>query len=470
MSTFSGLSTALSSLIAQRQALEVAGQNVANANTVGYTRQRADLATVSANLVPALWSSPLTAGNGVQVTSITRMGDVFLDARLRAETGGASFAAAKAEAYSRLESTVAEPGELGVANALQEFWAGWQDVGNDPGSKASRSVLLEDATALAKRINAGHAAVTTQWSQTRTELDSAINDVNTGAGIVAGLNKSIRGVIASGGSPNELIDQRNVVVMKLSALVGASATQRDDGTIDVSVDGNPLVRGENSFAITVNPTSYTMGQPVTLSWAGTPYPLNPASGSIAGMVAALAPTQVTGNGGILAEAAASYDVLATTLITQVNAQHALAVTAGGAAGGAFFTSVGPSSAATLSVAITDGADIAVGKPGGGVLDGSMADPMSELGKTTTGPDSHWSDFVVGLGVTSRSATQRATITESTRSTAEGLQMSNASVDIDEESTNMLASQRAYEGAARVLTAIDSMLDTLINRTGLVGRS
>ena len=70
---------------------------------------------------------------------------------------------------------------------------------------------------------------------------------------------------------------------------------------------------------------------------------------------------------------------------------------------------------------------------------------------------------------SRSATQSAAITEATRSNAEGLQMSNASVDVDEEAVNMLTYQRAYEGAARVLTAIDAMLDTLINRTGLVGR-
>jgi flagellar hook-associated protein 1 FlgK len=470
---FSGLSTALSSLIAQRQALEVAGQNIANANTVGYTRQRATLASVEALSAPSMFSVGLTTGNGTNVTSITRMGDIFLDARVRSQTGGASYAATRADAYNRLESTVAEPGDLGVSNALQTFWAGWEEVSNHPDTAASRNVLLEDAKALAQRISAGSAAVTTQWSQTRTELDAAVADVNTSASMVADLNQAIRGVLVSGGSANELVDKRSVLITGLAAKVGASAVERADGTMDVMVGGNALVRGDKSTAIAVSLNSYVMGSPVAVNWAGTALGIGADAGSVVGMVTALAPAVAgTKNGGTIAEAAASYDQLATTLITQVNAQHKLAYTQGNVQGGDFFTStqnaLGVYSASNLSVAITDPTDVAVAQAGGG-LDASMATAMAALGTTTTGPDATWSVFVTNLGVMSKSATQRATITEATRSNAEGLQMSNASVDVDEESTNMLSYQRAYEGAARVLTTIDSMLDTLINRTGLVGR-
>ena len=467
MSTFSGLSTALSSLIAQRQALDVAGQNVANANTVGYTRQRADLASVAAQSAPSMFSTGLTVGNGTTVSGITRMGDVFLDARVRAETGGASLAASRADTYSQIESTVAEPGDTGVSNALQEFWAGWSDVGNTPGSTATRNVLLADATALTQRISAGYNAITTQWSQSRTQLEAAVVDVNSTATQVATLNGSIRGVLASGGSANELIDQRDVLVTKLSAAIGASATERADGTVDVMVGGNALVRGSDAQAIALNPNSHTMGSQISLSWATSGYPLDATAGTIVGLVTALAPVA---DGGILTGAAKSYDGLATALITQVNAAHHLAESSPGVAGGDFFTATAPGSSAagTLSVAITDPALVAVAKPGGGALDGSMADTISQIGTQAAGPDATWSAFVVDLGVKSSSATQSATITESTRSNAAGLQLSNASVDLDEESTNMLAFQRAYEGAARVLTAIDQMLDTLINRTGVVG--
>ena len=476
MSTFSGLSTALSSLIAQRQALEVSGQNIANANTVGYTRQRANLASVEALSSPSMFSAGLNAGNGAKVTSIDRLGDIFLDARVRAETGGASFAATKADAYARLESTVAEPGKEGVSNALQEFWSAWEDLGNSANVDAFREVLLENATALTKRISAGHAAVTTQWSQTRTELDAAVVDVNATATMVAGLNQSIRGVLVSGGSANELIDRRDVLITELSALVGASGVQRADGTMDVMVGGNALVHGDTAEVISVSGASTTMGATVSLHWGpgGTGMALGADSGSVVGMVAALGPADATGNGGILAEAGKSYDDLATALVTQVNAQHALASTASGAAGGDFFArteTVPPTipptySAANLKVAITNGAQIAVGAAVAGAQDGSMAAVMAAIGKAAGSPDAGWTAFVSDLGVSSRSATQRAAITETTRSTAEKLQMSGASVDVDEEAVNMLAYQRAYQGAARVLTAIDEMLDTLINRTAV----
>ena len=123
----------------------------------------------------------------------------------------------------------------------------------------------------------------------------------------------------------------------------------------------------------------------------------------------------------------------------------------------------------LSVAITDPAQVAVADPLKGALDGSVAASIGHLGTATDGPDATWSSVVIQLGVRTASANSRSTVAEASRATAAAQQLSQASVDVDEESTNMLAYQRAYEGSARVLTAIDGMLDTLINRTGLVGR-
>jgi flagellar hook-associated protein 1 FlgK len=475
MSSFSGLSTALSSLNAQRQALEVAGQNVANANTVGYTRQRADMTSVEPQTKPSLFSGGLATGTGVKVSGVARLGDAFLDTRVRSETGSASFAATRAEVYARLETTVAEPGDKGVSQALTTFWAGWHDVGNSPDSDSARAVLLENASALAGRISSAYSAVSTQWSQARTELDSALTEVNSVASGVAQLNEQIRGVLVSGGSANELMDQRDVMVTSLSKMIGASAVVQEDGTVDVMVAGNALVRGDKSHAIEVTPASArTLADAdngITLQWAGNATLVGSGSGQVLALVTALSPAS---DGGILASTAKSYDAMATTLVTQVNAVHRDAFTVDGRPGGDVFTTTGPSAAQHLKVAITSVADVAVaGKAADGTpkgaLDGSMADAMAALGTSTSGPDAAWSKFVVDLGVKSRSATERATVTESTRATAEKLQLSVTSVDIDEESVNMLAYQRAYEGAARVLTAIDEMLDTLINRTGVVGR-
>jgi len=472
VSSFSGLSVALSSLIAQRQALDVAGQNIANANTVGYTRQRADMQAVEALSAPTMYSSSLVAGHGVKVTSIERLGDIFLDARLRSETSGAAFHRGQAAALSRLESSMTEPANTGVAAQLAQFWAGWQDVGNSPDDLAARNVLLGDAAALVSRISGGYRDVETQWSQLRTETATLVTEVNTTASAVAHLNEQIRSILVSGGSANELMDQRSLLVTKLSGLVGAEGREREDGTLDVMVAGNALVRGVDAKQIAVAGsqvmTEATVLPPtddrVRLVWAANPdVPLAAEGGTLASHVASLAP------GGLLASAATRWNSLAETLRTTVNGAHTAALGLDGVGGREFF-GTGPGPAATaLRVAITDPTHVAAATAGAGALDGTAADGIAQLAGSPTGPDAAWRAFVVDVGVQTRAATQRATVTEKARSTAENLQLSASSVDLDEETVTLLAYQRAYEGAARVMTAIDEMLDVLINRTGVVGR-
>ena len=153
MSTFSGLSTALSSLNAQRQALQVAGQNIANANTVGYTRQRADLQSVDATSVPvhvldSAWRRatawPRWASLASETTSLTRA-CVPRPARRRS-------ASANATTFDRLESVVTEPSDTGLASGLQQFWTAWEDVANAPDSGATRTALIGKATALVNQV------------------------------------------------------------------------------------------------------------------------------------------------------------------------------------------------------------------------------------------------------------------------------------------------------------------------------
>ncbi|NTV38500.1 MAG: flagellar hook-associated protein FlgK [Demequinaceae bacterium] len=479
MSTFSGLSTALSSLNAQRQALQVSGQNIANANTVGYTRQRADLQSVEATSVPSLFSTPLGPGNGVSAVGIARLGDDFLDARLRTQTSQASLTAANATTYSRLESVVTEPSDTGLASGLQQFWSAWEDVANAPDSGATRTALMGKATVLTNQMGDTYRAYDAQWTQARTEAAATVSQVNTLASSVADLNSQIRGVLVSGGSANELIDKRSVIITQLSGLVGASSRAQADGTVNVMVGGNPLVSGDRAQAIQLD-GSYAMSaataEPpvatdvIRLSWSTTGTPLSLEGGSLAGTVASLQPAS---KGGAIASAVGKLNDLATSVGTAVNAVHAggqtLAPPPNDTGVNFFSFSATLPAALGLKVAITDPNMVAAGNPGSGTLDGSIADQLSQLREGTASPDAGWRNFVTELGVASAAATRKADVSEATRASAENLQMSNASVDVDEEMTNMLSFQRAYEGAARVLTAIDQMLDTLINRTGLVGR-
>ncbi|TRW45649.1 flagellar hook-associated protein FlgK [Georgenia yuyongxinii] len=482
MSTFSTLNGALTSLIAQRQALEIAGQNIANVNTPGYTRQRANLQAIEGVAPASMTSGPQGALNGgVLVSSIDRLGDIFLEARVRHESSSASFLKAVADTHALLESTIAEPGEKGLAAQLDTFFNSWQDVANRPDDDAARAVLLENANTLVARIASGYQAVETQWQATRTQAGALATEVNTAAAAVADLNARIKAITVSGGSPNALIDQRNQVLTQLSGLVGAEARLREDGTVDVMVGGNALVRGENAHRVVVQgarilrdvddplPTE-AKGQ-VRLLWADSASEVGATGGRLAGLLSVLAPSNTAGTGGAIAELANSLNSLvtntdATGLADVVNDQHGKGVPPSGVIKSFFDIRAGEAPALGLHVGITDVADVAAAAPDAGDRDGSNADEISRL---TRDVGALWSRTVVDLGVSARTATQRATNAEATRAVADGLLTAQAGVNLDEETVNLMAYQRAYEAAARVITSVDQILDTLINRTGVVGR-
>ncbi|WP_159793720.1 flagellar hook-associated protein FlgK [Puerhibacterium puerhi] len=475
MSTFSGLSTALSSLIAQRQALEVAGQNVANAKTAGYTRQRAELGAVAGAGMPAVFSTSDVSTGGVRVDNVARLGDVFLDARLRTTTASASSLGVIADAAAELEKTLGEPSDTGLSAQLDTLWSAWNDLAATPDKEAARAVVLEATTAVVDRLATLRTETATQWGASRDKLTALVDQVNASAASVADLNEQIRAITASGGTANELMDARDALAVQLSGLAGATVQTRADGQVDVLVGGTPLVSGATARSLTVagstqldEATAPGGAQAVHVEWAHRPgVPAGVDGGQVAGLLTVLAPAE---SGGLYADVAASYDEFATDLATRVNAIHTTGRTPDGAAGGPLFTfEAGMSAALGLRVAVTDPAGLATAGSGEGALGGSVAAEIAALADAADGPSSAWTAIVVDLGVRTASAGARADVAEAVRASADARRTAQISVDTDEETINMLAFQRAYEGAARVLTAVDEMLDTLINRTGVVGR-
>jgi flagellar hook-associated protein 1 len=175
----------------------------------------------------------------------------------------------------------------------------------------------------------------------------------------------------------------------------------------------------------------------------------------------------------LPDASASYDQIANALATSVNAQHSAGVAADGTTTGVplFTTNDGstPFTAAHLALGVSTPAGLAAATAGQGATDGSNADAISQLQNAADGPNALWKRYVADLGTRSASAATRATTATAALQSATSDQQSVSGVSIDEETANLLVLQRAYQGAARVMTAVDEALDTLINKTGLVGR-
>ncbi|WP_431278794.1 flagellar hook-associated protein FlgK [Leifsonia poae] len=474
MSTFSGLNTAYTGLVAAKTGLDVVGQNIANAGTAGYTRQRVVTSGVPALNSAGLFTGGVRPGQGVSVDGIQRLDSASLDARVRTTTALSGYSGARADALSTLENSLNEPGANGLSTQLQKFWSAWGDVSNQAGEAAPVGVLLGQASTLVTQIGAGYQAVDGQWSALRTNVDGMVNDLNAAASEVADLNGRIRSTLAAGGSANELMDRRDILTTQIANLSGGVVRTTDDGSVDVLVGGNALVSGTTFNpvkAVGAQRMADATGSPVQLEWAHRPgSAIAMEGGAIAGALSTLAPADASGTGGVLAEAAASYNAFAVSIAQRVNDVHRTGSTPGGTTGLDFFA-IDPTKPAALGLSVvpTGVGQVATGTPGAGGGDGSIADAISQLGTGPNAVDKQWADFVVRVGVASKTEQQQSTLADLATSGAVNAQLSNSSVDLDEENMSLLAFQHAYQGAARVMTAVDEALDVLINHTGLVGR-
>jgi flagellar hook-associated protein 1 FlgK len=476
LSTFSGLNTALSGLNAARTGLNVVGANLTNVNTSGYTRQRVEQSSIGAPANGSLYSTGVKPGQGVTVTGIARLGDAFLDARVRTAFSSAGYTNVRANAVSDIQARMNEPGTEAVSGQLQSFWASWQDVGNHPGEPGPTATLLQGSAALVQSISDGYRGLETQWSQTRSRADLLAADVNSTASQVAALNDQIRQSSAFGVPGSELIDQRNTLTARLSQLTGGTVRDLPGGGNEILLGGNVLVSGSKVNTVKISdPTTMAAANlpnadPVQLEWTRRPgVAVDLDGGELAGTLSVLAPANIGGTGGVIAETAAQYNDLAKSLADQVNLVHSAAFTTEGTTDLNFFSYTPGQAAATLAVIPKDAAGVATAASATALKDGSIADEISQIGVRAGSPDVQWTGTVLATGTAARTALQQDVATGTALSNAVMVQQSNASVDIDEENVNLLAYQHAYQAASRVMTAIDEALDVLINQTGRVGR-
>jgi flagellar hook-associated protein 1 FlgK len=471
VSTFGSLASAYSGLTAARAGIDVTGQNIANAGTVGYTRQRVSQSSIPAAQTGFVRGTAALAGQGVSVDGIARLGSLTLDAGVRVAAGSSAYADARATALSALEDGFHEPGDDGLSAKLDAFWSSWSELSTHPDDPGAASAVIGAAKTVGSVLASGSQAVDAQWSSVHGTVQGQVQQLNAAATQVADLNGRIRTALASGANANELLDQRDQLTEQIATLAGGTVRANGDGTVDVLIGGNAVVQGSDARSVVLGGGERLAdGAPVTLTWtSGTAGAVSMSGGSIGGNLSLLAPATSNGTGGALAEASRSYDQVATTLATAVNAVHATGTTPSGTTGTAFFAlTAGVPAAQGLTVVPTDGSGLAT-RNAAGQLDDSFTDALSRLGAASDGADRTWATFVAGVGTASRSAASESTLTGLALTNARSQQQSGAGVDLDEENVNLLNYQHAYQGAARVLTAVDEMLDTLINHVGLVGR-
>ena len=325
------LNTSLTGMIAFQRALEVTSHNIANANTPGYNRQVADLSTRIGS-----GAGNLYIGGGVQVSDIRRVYDQMQGLQLQTSTTTFTRFAAINELAGRMDTLLADT-DTGLNSSLQSFFNGLQDVANNPSSVPTRQALLGEATGLASRFQSLDQRLTELESETNSRIDLAVADINTLAAGIADVNNQIALASSGGRQPNDLLDQRDRLVLALSEQVSVSTATQDDGTMSVFIgNGQSLVIAGNARELAVAGSEFDPSalQVVYKASAGSiPLDTSLTGGNLGGLLefrsSMLNPAQQT-----LGRTAAA-------LVTAINTQHSSGLDLRGNLGGDFFTVAPP---------------------------------------------------------------------------------------------------------------------------------
>ncbi|MGB5827484.1 MAG: flagellar hook-associated protein FlgK [Pseudomonas mandelii] len=239
------LNIGMSGLAASQSSLMTTGNNIANADTAGYSRQQTVQGTKASNQFGNVY-----IGTGTTLADVRRVYNSYLDAQLQTTTSLNSDAAAYAGQISPLDALLSDSG-TGLNGALTKFFASVQNVNAKPGDDASRQLLLSDAQALSNRFNSVSSQLAAQNASINGNLSNMADQVNKLAATVAQLNQKISEISNAGGMPNELLDARNETVRQLSTFTGAQVIERD-GNLDVYLgSGQPLVIGGTASTLSV---------------------------------------------------------------------------------------------------------------------------------------------------------------------------------------------------------------------------
>ena len=244
MSGISGiLNIARNALLAQQVAMEVTSQNIANVNTLGYSRQRAVLESVGSDS-----ANRLKLGLGVGVDSVIQYVDQFTNRAINTKTASAGEYDAKAPILSHLETIFNETSDQGLGAVMNEFWKAWQDVANDPGGIAQRTALIERAQTLTNQFNAMSNDLNQIKQSMNTNIKATISELNGAIQGIADLNEKIVHAESGQGTANDLRDQRRILLEKVSGLIGTTYLEDENGSMKVlTTDGLLLVDGNESW-------------------------------------------------------------------------------------------------------------------------------------------------------------------------------------------------------------------------------
>ena len=442
----------------------------------------------------------LSLGTGVTLDTITRARDAFVDRQYRWETSKQQYWESRQDSLGKVEGLLNEPSDDSLSNDMTKFWTSWSNLSKDPDNMGARSVVREQALTLTDSFH----NITQQVSNMRQNMDETIKvqvrQINTYAQQIKDLNDQIKRAEVSGDNPNDLRDMRDTLVDDLSKIVSVRVIEtKDTKFTDRNVSSFKVMIGND------NATNNTLVDDGTFNLLEDPPPQNDEGFSRVvwsndlsldidlGVKLGTLSATIEVRDQDLTKFSAQLDTLAQGIASAVNALHRAGQGITEDSGGIdFFTDeegspeVTASTISLNSVIMNDVNSIATGKLDNTTItvgDGSIALAISslavgwkgltdQLGEDYPNPvlaasfGDYYSANVAQIGVDVQQANRMKAGEDVLVTNLMNQRESSNGVSLDEEMTNLVKFQKSYSAAARMVTMMDDMLETIVKGMGI----
>ncbi|MFT9494652.1 flagellar hook-associated protein FlgK [Anaerosolibacter sp.] len=525
-STFFGFNIARSGLFASQRALDITGHNISNANTPGYTRQRLNVTSSTPMTLPG---GQGMIGSGVDTHSIQQLRDQFLDFKYRQENTSYGQWERRAESLQQIEAILNEPSDSGIRQVMDEFYVALEELskGNNTDNLTVRAQVRERGIALTKTLNHMYNQLSDMQKNMNFAVRTTVDQINGYASQIATLNQQIFRFESDGSNANDLRDQRNLLVDKLSELVDIEVQESADGKFKVSINGIGLVSHFNHETLKVEERStkknyVDQNDLLEVKWEnGSSF--NCKSGKLKGILDIRDNMIGTTKG--IPYYMDQLNRFTTVFAARFNMQHQQGYGLSGAGNGINFFNYPNTAFVDVTATVTGASDeekitnYEKGNPGKTIFkdgstwyatdivasnlinisdeitndlgniaaslsndgagsglpgDGSNADMLLKMRHdvemfTWGSPDDFFKSLVSNLGVDSQEAIRMTDNQQVLLNQIDTNRQAISGVSLDEEMANMVKFQHSYNASARMITTIDEMLDKIINGMGVVGR-
>ncbi len=494
---FYGLEIAKTGLFVSQTALEVIGHNIANSATNGYTRQRVETASIEAAVLNGRYASVLTrtVGGGVDIQSIAQIRDAYIDRELRRENADSGKWETMTDAMTYIESLFDETSDYSISSVLGEFFDSLSELSTEADSLEIRTTVQQNAIQMTSLFNHYYTQLTELQNEQNDNMYTTVQGINDTLERIADYNQQIYAYELSGDTANDLRDKRNLLLDDLSKLINIEYYENSDKELVVTCEGVELVNHTDATLLeaAADQTGVVSEQSgyYSIYYEGTTTDFQYTSGELFAYRAMRDGNSVDDVG--IPRLMDNLNTLCRSIAEEFNNVHSagytLATGSTASQTGIKFFAV-PTGGYTditagnfsLSQEILDSVyniaasgelvDLSAGNTNEGNNENILnmvalctSDSISGIGNFENFYASVLSELAISSRYSQNMNESQSSIVDNLTTRREAV----SGVSINEEMIDMVKYQHAYEASSRLITAIDEMLDTLINKTGAVGR-